>query len=105
MRVSDEEHARIERIAKQRNLTVSQLVRKIALNPDGVHAIEIDIRPIAETRTLLKRVSNNANQLAYESHRMRNVNDLEYDIRLCMDDLARTVQSIDTFLSEVNKSL
>lgn len=105
VRVTPDEHAAIERIALHRNLTVSQLIRKFVVSPDCIKQIDIDTSVLLNARRLLKRTASNINQLAWESHRLHNVDELEPKIREALDDISRTTSKIDDFLEEVSKSI
>lgn len=105
VRVSRDEHELITARAASAGLSVSDYVRKCALQDSGRPIIRTDAETLARLYANLRRAGGNLNQCAYELNKRHKPNEVEIELEQAFKAVAHASEDVSAFLADARNSI
>ena len=105
VRLSTEEHAAIARRASCAGLTVSEYMRRSALQDTDRPIIKTDAEKLQALYRNLRKAGGNLNQIARELNARHKPNELESEMLIAFRSIARASDELSAFIRDARNSI
>lgn len=105
VRLSPEEHAAIARRASDAGLTVSEYIRRSALQDTDRPIIRTDAEKLQALYRNLRRAGGNLNQIARELNARHKPNEFESEILIAFRSISRASDELSAFIHDARNSI
>lgn len=105
IRLNESEHSAIARRSASAGLTISDYVRKCALQDQNRPIIRTDAETLKKLYANLRRAGSNLNQCARELNTRHNQNQVEEELSLVFASVAFAASDVSKFIADTRNSI
>ena len=103
IRLSDEEHERLQANAKTMGVSMSELIRRTAIYGHKMSPVILDMEPIRKILFEFQKQGNNLNQLAKQANRFGISEGLEDEIRDELQNVKNLLGRTDELITDIRE--
>ena len=103
IRLSDEEHERLKANAETMGVSMSELIRRTAINGHKMSPVNLDMEPILKMLFEMQKQGGNLNQLAKEANTFGMSKTLAKDIQDELQKLKKTRKRLNQLVVDIRE--